>query len=91
MKIKAYPHRSLNTFRDVVRSSELSPCFIEEIQHNLRKQVSEVKRDYNKKKNDQPINTNTYILIFNTPKLSIGYMIVRVDTYILYPFQLLKV
>ena len=45
MKIKAYPHRSLNTSQGVVRSSELSSCSIEEIKHNLRKQqVSEVKR-----------------------------------------------
>ena len=85
MKIKAYLHRSLNTSRGVVRSSELSSCFIEEIKHNLRKlQVSEVKR-ITIRKNDQLINTSTYILTFNTPKpplkLKIGYMIANVDTY----------
>ena len=37
MKIKAYPHRSLNTSQGMVRNSELSSCFIEEIKHNLRK------------------------------------------------------
>jgi len=91
MKIKAYPHRSLNISRGVVRSSQLSSCSIEEIKLNLKKQqVSEVKR-ITIRKNDQLIDTNTYILTFNTPKpppkLKIGYMMERVETYIPNPLR----
>ena len=86
MKIKIDPRRSLNTCRGVVRGSELSSCSIKEIKHVLSQLVSEVKRITIRKKNDQPINTNTDILSFNalkpSPHLKIGYMIAKVDTYI---------
>ena len=72
-----------------VRKLELSSCSIEEIKHNLRNQVSAVKRIT--RKNDQLINTNTYVLIFNTskppPKLKVEYMIAKVDTYIPNPLR----
>ena len=45
MKIKAYPHRSLNTSKGVVRSPELATYTIEEIKQNLKKQlVTDVKK-----------------------------------------------
>ena len=88
IKIKASPPPpgSLNTSQGVVRSSELSSCSIKKIKHNLRKQqVSEVKR-ITIRKNDQLINTNTFILTFNTPKtptkLKIESMIAKANTYI---------
>ena len=91
MKIKAYPHRSLNTSKGVVRSPELATCTIEEIKQNLKKQlVTDVKRISIKKKN-QVVNTNTYILVFNSPnpppKLKIGYIIAKVDIYISNPLR----
>lgn len=83
MKIKTCPHWSLNTSRGVVRNPELSACRSEEI-----KKTSIGYRENNNKKNDQLIDTNTYILTFDTPKLppklKIGYTIVKVDIYI-YP------
>lgn len=84
MKIKTCPHWSLNTSRGVVRNPELSACRSEEI-----KKTSIGYRENNNKKNDQLIDTNTYILTFDTPKLppklKIGYTIVKVDIYIYIP------
>ena len=86
MKIKAYPHRSLNTSKGMVRSPELATCTIEEIKQNLKKHlVTDIKRILIKI-NNEVVNTNTYILSFNSPKpppkLKIGYIIVKVYIYI---------
>lgn len=63
MKIKAYPHKSLNTSKGVVRSLELDNCTIDENKKKLKKQfITDVKR-ITIKKNSQELNTNTYILI----------------------------
>ena len=91
MKIKAYPHRSLNTSKGMKRSPELTTCTIEEIKLNLKKQlVTDIKR-ISIKKNNQVVNTNTYILMFDSPKpptkLKIGYIIAKVDIYIPNPLQ----
>ena len=91
MKIKTHPHRSLNTSKGVVRSPELSTCTIEEIKHIVEKQlVTDIKR-ISMKKSNQIIDTNSYILMFNSPKppskLKIGYIIVKVNTYIPCPLR----
>ena len=80
MKIKAYPHRSINNSKGVVRSPELATCTIEEIKLNLKKQfVTDIKRISINKKN-QIVNTNIHT--FNSPnlppKLKIGYIIAKV-------------
>ena len=67
--IKAYPHERLNTSQGVIRNGELSLCSIMEIKNELKKQnVIDVKRITIKKQNEI-IETNTYILTFNNPKL----------------------
>ena len=91
MKIKAYPHRSLNTSKGVLRSPELATCTFEGIKQNLKRQlVTDVKR-ISTKKNNQIINTNIYILTSNSPKpppiLKIGCIITKVATYILNPLR----
>ena len=74
-KIKTYPRRSFNISGGVGTSSELSSSSIEEIKHNLKTHVRGKKN--NDKKNDQLINTNTYVLTFNIskhpPKLEIRH------------------
>lgn len=82
MKIKAYPHRSLNTSSGLVRSPELSACSSEEIKINLASigfKENIIIRNIN-----QLIDINSYILAFSIlklpPELKIDYMMVKVDT-----------
>ena len=84
--VKTYPHKSLNISRGVVRSKELSLCTIEEINRELKKQGgTEVKR-VSIKKEGKTIETNTYIMHFNTPKIpekiKVGYTMERIEQYI---------
>ena len=92
LKIKAYPHLSLNTSKGVVRSSELSLCILDEIKTYLKNQaVSDVKR-ITIHRNQETINTNTYIFTFDTPnvpkELKVGYNLVKVSPYIPNPLRL---
>ena len=67
--VKTYPHKSLNTSKGVVRSKELSLCTLEEIKKELKRQgVIDVIR-VSIKKEGKTIETNTYIMTFNTPKI----------------------
>ena len=82
--IKAYPHERLNTSKGVIRNGELSLCSIMEIKNELKKQnVIDAKRITIKKQNEI-IETNTYILTFNDSKppleIKIGYTVVKVET-----------
>ena len=84
--IKVYPHERLNTSKGVIRNGELSLCSITEIKNELKKQnVIDVKRITIKKQNEI-IETNTYVLTFNNPKppleMKIGYTVVKVEIYI---------
>ena len=86
LKVKGYAHISLNTSKGLVRSSELSLCTSDEIKTHLQYQgVSDVKR-ITIKRNDDIINTNTYIFTFNTSQapteLKVGYNIIQVNPYI---------
>ena len=91
LKIKSFPHISLNSSKGVARSSELSLCTLDEIKTYLKPQgVSDVKR-ISIKRNDEIINTNTYIFTFNrsqVPKeLKVGYNIIKIDPYIPNPLR----
>ena len=69
LKIKAFAHLSLNTSKGVVRSSELSLCTLDELKSHLANQgVTDIKR-ISIKRNEETINTNTYILTFNKSSL----------------------
>ena len=92
--IKTSRHQSLNLSKSVVMSSELSLCTLDEIRTNLKNQnVTDIKR-ITIKKDGETINTNTYILNFSTPKppteISIGYMKIKVETYIPNPLRCFK-
>ena len=91
LKIKAFPHISLNSSKGVVRSSELSLCTLDEIKTYLKPQgVSDVKR-ISIKRNDEIINTNTYIFTFNKSQLpkeiKVGYNIIKINPYIPNPLR----
>ena len=83
INVKSYPHKSLIISKGVVRSKELSLCTIEEIKKEMKKQsVTEVKR-VTIKKEGKFIETNTYIVIFDQPKIpekiKVGYTMERVE------------
>ena len=91
LKIKSYAHLSLNTSKGVVRSSELSLCTLDEIKSYLQQQgVTDVKR-ISIKRNEETINTNTYIFSFNKPQLpkeiKVGYNNIKVSPYIPNPLR----
>ena len=91
LKIKAFPHISLNSSKGVVRSSELSLCTLDEIKTYLKPQgVSDVKR-ISIKRNDEIINTNTYIFTFNKSQLpkeiKVGYSLIKINPYIPNPLR----
>ena len=91
VKIKAFAHLSLNTSKDVVRSSELSLCTLDELKSHLANQgVTDIKR-ISIKQNEETINTITYILAFNKsslPKeLKVGYNLIKVSPYIPNPLR----
>ena len=69
ISVKTYPHKSLNVCKGVVRSKELSLCTIKEIKRELKKGETEVNR-VSIKKEAETIETNTYIMNFNTPKIT---------------------
>ena len=91
LKIKVYPHNTLNLSKGVVRSPDLSLCTLDEIKNNLRGQGVTDAKQISIKRNNQIIPTNTYILNFNTPKppteIKIGYLITKVETYIPNPLR----
>ena len=69
LKIKSFPHYSLNSSKGVVRSSALSLCTLDEIKTYLKSQrVSDVKR-ITINRNQETVNTNTYILTVNTSQV----------------------
>ena len=91
IKIKTYPHASLNSSKGVVRSSELSLCTLDEIKSYLKNQsVTDVRR-ITFKRNDQVISTDTYILTFGKPQipneLKVGYNLIKVSPYIPNPLR----
>ena len=83
LKIKAFAHLSLNTSKGVVRSSELSLCTLDELKSHLQNQgVTDIKK-ISVKRNDEIINTNTYIITFNKSSLpKVGYNLIKVNPYI---------
>ena len=91
LKIKSFAHLSLNTSKGVVRSSELSLCTIDELKSHLANQgVTDIKR-ISIKRNEETINTNTYIITFkksSLPKeLKVGYNLIKVSPYIPSPLR----
>ena len=91
IKIKAYPHETLNHSKGVVRSPELSLCSIEEIKSELKNQGVTDARRIIIKKEGRTVETNIYILTFNSPNIPnevrIGYQKLNIETYIPNPLR----
>ena len=89
--MKASPHRSLNSSKGVIRTSDLRNVDEAEIADELKPQgVTHVRRICIKKEG-KLTPTNTYILSFSRPTppklLKVGYLNVRVDLYIPNPLR----
>ena len=68
--IKTCPLNSLKLSKSVMRSSDLPLCTLDEIPINFCKQGITDTQRISKKQNDKIIQTNKYILSFNTLKTS---------------------
>jgi hypothetical protein len=65
--VKVTPHRSLNTFKGVIRCREMRDCSDEEVLEALSHEgVTHIKHIFTKK-NGSSIATSTFILTFNKP------------------------
>ena len=77
LKCRAYPHAKLNTSKGVVRTKELSLATLEEIETAFKKQGIKEYRRVTIHRNDETIQTHTYILTFEKPsipkEIGIGY------------------
>ena len=86
---------SLNTCKGVVKSYELSLCSSDEIKTNLQEQnVMEIWRIQIKRKTGETIDTNTYVITFNTDKIpkeiKIGCQKINFEPYIPNPLRCYK-
>ena len=83
LKCHTYPHAKLDTSKGVVRSKELSQATQEEIEMASKKQGIKEYRWVTIRRNEETIQTYTYILIFEKPsvpkEIRIGYTIERVE------------
>ena len=90
LKVRVFPHTSLNSSRGVIRCPDLRNSS-EEILEGTRSQgVTAVKR-FKIKRNGQLKDTNTFVFTFNTPTLSktvkVAYFRVSVEIYIPNPLR----
>ena len=91
LKVKTFPHSSLNFSKGVIRCPDLAGLSEEEILTELTPQgVSGVRR-ISFTKESRRIPTNTLVLTFNNPKLpstiKVCYLIVKVQVYIPNPLR----
>ena len=85
-KCCASPHTKLNPSKGIVRSKELLLATPDEIETTFKKQKEKGYRRVTIRRNDETIQTHTYILTFKKPsipkEIRIGYTIERVEHYI---------
>ena len=91
LKVRVFPHTSLNSSRGVIRCPDLRNSSEEEILEGTRSQgVTAVKR-FKIKRNGQLKDTNTFVFTFNTPALpktvKVAYFRVSVEIYIPNPLR----
>jgi len=88
INVNITPHKSFNFCKGVIRYKDLHMCTEEEIVAELFNQGC---RRITIKKNDQIIETSTYVLTFNKlqlPKtINAGYQLLRVEKYIPPPLR----
>ena len=91
LKVRVYPHTSLNSSKGVIRCPELRNCGEEEILEGTRSQgVTGVKR-FKIKRNGELKDTKTFVFTFNTPVLpetvKVAYFRVNIEVYVPNPLR----
>ena len=91
LKVRVYPHTSLNTSKGVIRCAELRDCSEQEILDGTKQQgVTAVKR-FKIRRDGKLKDTNTFVFTFNTPTLpktvKVAYFRVGVEIYIPNPLR----
>ena len=91
LKVRVFPHSSLNSSRGVIRFPDLRGCSEQEILEEMKTQdVTAVKR-FRVRKDGQLKDTNTFVFTFNTPVLpstiKIAFLRVNVEVYIPNPLR----
>ena len=91
LKVRVFPHSSLNSSRGVIRCPDLRGCSEQEILEEMKTQgVTAVKR-FRVRKDGQLKDTNTFVFTFNTPVLpstiKIAFLRVNVEVYIPNPLR----
>ena len=94
-KCHAYPHAKSNISNGIVRIKKLSLATLEEIETTFKKQGIKEHRRVTIRRNDETIQTHTYILTFEKPsipkEIRIGNTIERVEQYIQTPLRCFNV
>ena len=94
LKCLAYPHAKSHTSNGIVRSKELSLAALEEIETTFKEQGIKEYRRVTIRRNDETIQTHTYILTFEKPsipkEIRIGFTRERVEQYIQAPLRCFK-
>ena len=93
-KHKNIPSPTLNFSKGVIKSPDLASCSLDEIRLHLKTQgVTDVRR-ISIRKETRTLDTNTYTLTFNKPttptSIRIGYINIRIETYIPNPLRCQK-
>jgi len=93
--VTASPHRTLNSYKGVIRCGPLVDCYKDEIMSELKPQgVSDITNITVKDDSGSRRNTNTFIITFKAPSipkhLHIGYIRVPVSPYIPNPLRCFK-
>ena len=72
LNLKIYPQLTLNFLKEVIKSPDLTSCFLEEIKLHLKQQGLTDERRISIRKETRIIDTNTYIQTFNKPTALTG-------------------
>ena len=91
MKVRVYPHTSLNSSKGVIRCPKLRNCGEDEILEGTRSQGVTGVKIFKVKLNGELKDTNTFVFTFNTPVLpktvKVAYFRVNVEVYIPSPLR----
>ena len=90
-KVRVYAHTTLNSSRGIIRDPMLKGCSDQEVLEGLKEKGVTGVRRITITKNGKKVDTNTFVLTFNTPMvpkdLKIFYRVIKVDIYIPNPLR----
>ena len=91
INVKVTPHQTLNSSKGIIRDSAMKGVSTDEIKEYLKSQGVLNVRRISIKKEGQIIDTNTFVVTFNTPTLpkqvKIFYRLIKVELYIPNPLR----